>query len=147
MQNGEKFVFYKNEEIFLMKKKLMAKIMYRFSKEVFMDGTFFSSSKLSYQLVVIRVYAAPLKKYFTVTIGLMKNKTKELYMKILEKTKENIKTFYQQYNNEQEFIIKNFHCDFEEGLYRAALNLFPHITIKFCYWHFQQLMEKKRKTF
>ena len=35
----------------------------------------------------------------------------------------------------------------EEGLYRAALNIFPHITIKFYYWHFQQLMEKKRKTF
>ena len=83
-----------------MQTKLMAKIMYRFSKEVFMDGNFFSSPKLSYQLVVIRVYADPLKKYFTVTLGLMKNKTKELYIKVLEKTKENIKTFYQQYNNE-----------------------------------------------
>ena len=30
------------------------------------------------------------------------------YIKVLEKTKENIKTFYQQYNNEQEFTIKNF---------------------------------------
>ena len=36
-----------------------------------------------------------LKKYFTVTLGLMKNKIKELYIKVLEKTKENIKTFYQ----------------------------------------------------
>ena len=44
-------------------------------------------------------------------------------------------------------LQKNFNCDFEEGLYRAALNVFPHITIKFCYCHFQQLMEKKRKTF
>ena len=78
----------------------------------------------------------------------MKNKTKELYIKVLEKTKENIKTFYQQYNNEQEFTLKNFHCDFEEGLYRCCIKcIFPHITIKFCYWHFQQLMEKKRKTF
>ena len=74
--------------------------MYRFSKEVFMDGTFFSSPKLSYQLLVIRVYADPPKKYFTVTLRLMKNKNKELYIKVLEKTKENIKTFYQQYNNE-----------------------------------------------
>jgi len=41
MQNGEKFVFYKDEEIFLMQTKLMAKIMHRFSKEVFMDVTFF----------------------------------------------------------------------------------------------------------
>lgn len=143
MQNGEKFVFYKDEEIFLMQTKLMAKIMYRFSKEVFMDGTFFSSPKLSYQLLVIRVYADPPKKYFTVTLRLMKNKNKELYIKVLEKTKENIKTFYQQYNNEQEFTIKNFHFDFEEGLYRAALNVFSHITIKFRYWHFQQLIEKK----
>ena len=36
------------------------------------------------------------------------------YIKVLEKTKENIKTFYQQYNNEQEFTIKNFQKDYIE---------------------------------
>ena len=77
----------------------------------------------------------------------MKNKPKELYIKVLEKTKENIKTFYQQYNNEQEFTIKNFHCDFEEGLYRAALNVFPHITIKILLLAFSTINGKKAKNF
>ena len=77
-----------------MQTKLMAKIMYRFSKEVFMDGTFFSSPKLSYQLLVIRVYADPPKKYFTVTLRLMKNKNKELYIsKYWKKQKKILKHF------------------------------------------------------
>ena len=50
-------------------------------------------------------------------------------------------------NNREPFNIKNFHCDYEEGLYQVALTLFPRINIKFCYWHFQQLMEKRRKKF
>lgn len=50
-----------------------------------MDGTFFAAPKLSYQLIVVRVYANPLKKYFTVTFGLMKNKTKDLYINYIKK--------------------------------------------------------------
>lgn len=73
MEKGEKFVFYKDTEMILIQTKLMSKIMYRFSNDVFMDGTFFTAPKLSYQLIVIRVYAAPLKKYFKVALGFMQN--------------------------------------------------------------------------
>lgn len=64
METGEKFVFNNDIEMALIQTKLMSKIMYRFSKDIFMNGTFFTAPKLSYQLIVIRVYAAPLKKYF-----------------------------------------------------------------------------------
>lgn len=112
-----------------------------------MDGTFFASPKLSYQLIVVRVYANPLKKYFTVAFVLIKNKTKDLYIKLLKKLKENIILYNEQNKNRESVNIKNFHCDFEEGLYQAALIVFPRINIKFCYWHFQQFMEKRRKKF
>ena len=85
MQNGEKFVIYQDDELLLMQTKLLAKLLWRFPNEVFMDGTFFAAPKLSYQLIVIRIYANLLKKYFTVAFGLMQNKTKDLYIKLLKK--------------------------------------------------------------
>lgn len=39
----------------------MAKILYRFSNDVFMDGTFFTAHKLSYQMIVIIVFVTPKK--------------------------------------------------------------------------------------
>ena len=77
----------------------------------------------------------------------MKNKTNALYIKLFKKLKENINLYIEQNNNNEKCNIKNLHCDFEEGLYQAALNIFPKINIKFCYCHFQQLMEKRRKNF
>ena len=77
----------------------------------------------------------------------MQNKTKVLYIKLLEKIKEHIYSNCPQINKGQIIKINNFHCDFEERLYRPTLQVFPQINIKFCYWDFHQLMEKKRKTF
>ena len=147
MSNGEKFVIYQDDDLLLMQTKLLSKILWRFPDEVFMDGTFFAAPKLSYQLVVVRVYANPLKKYFTVAFGLMQNKTKDLYIKLYKKIQEKINKNIETNNNKGRFTIKNFHCDYEEGLYQAALTVFPQINIKFCYWNFQQLMEKRRKKF
>lgn len=56
-------------------------------------------------------------------------------------------TIIQSNNNKEEFKINYFHCDFEEVLYKASLQVFILIKIKFCYWHFQQLVEKKKKNF
>ena len=55
MLDGEKFVFYHDEELMLMQTKLLAKIFFRFQNEVFMDGVFCASPNLSYQLIVVRV--------------------------------------------------------------------------------------------
>ena len=77
----------------------------------------------------------------------MKNKINALYIKLFKKLKEIFNLYIEQNNNNEKCNIKNLHCDFEEGLYQAALNVFPRINIKFCYWHFQQLMEKRRKNF
>ena len=87
-----------------MQTKLLAKILWRFPNEVFMDGTFFAAPKLSYQLIVIRIYANPLKKYFTVAFGLMQNKTKDLYIKLLKKIKENINHKNEPINNRKKLI-------------------------------------------
>ncbi|KAG4094152.1 hypothetical protein H8356DRAFT_1311265 [Neocallimastix lanati (nom. inval.)] len=70
---------------------------------------------------------------------------------INKKLPSNQKTYKMLFNklkqNSNNNIItepKNVHCDFEKGISKAVKKIFPSINIKYCIWHYKNLLEIKK---
>ncbi|KAG4083448.1 hypothetical protein H8356DRAFT_1318843 [Neocallimastix lanati (nom. inval.)] len=70
---------------------------------------------------------------------------------INKKLPSNQKTYKMLFNklkqNSNNNIItepKNVHCDFEKGISKAVKKIFPNINIKYCIWHYKNLLEIKK---
>ena len=68
----------------------------------------------------------------------MTNKTRFLYMKVLIMLKCNFKKL-----KKENLEIRVCHCDFEEALSSALLKCFPSSKIKFCFFHYGQILYRK----
>ena len=86
----EKFLVYHDEELIILQSKIQAKIMYDNSKDVFIDGTFYSAPKAIYQIIIIRVNIEDTNRFATTGFALCKNKTELLYKKLLLEINKNI---------------------------------------------------------
>ena len=56
----------------------------------FCDVTFYTSSSLCYQLLIIRLFSKDLRIYFTTSFCLMKNKDQKNYENIFKELKNNL---------------------------------------------------------
>ena len=138
----EKFLVYHDEELIILQSKIQAKIMYDNSKDVFIDGTFYSAPKAIYQIIIIRVNIEDTNRFATTGFALCKNKTELLYKKLLLEINKNI-----NYEINKIFKPTFIHIDFELALSNAIINVWNSSEIKYCYFHYQQLIERKRKKF
>ena len=83
-----------------------------------------------------------LHTYATTCFALCSNKKEELYYLILSEINKNL-----NYNNDEIFKPFKIHIDFEIGLSNAIIRVWNESQIKYCFFHFQQIIERKRKKY
>ena len=49
-------MFYKSEDMLIFMRKLQAQTIYKLKEHIFLDGTFYSTPKCSYQVITIRAH-------------------------------------------------------------------------------------------
>ncbi|KAG4091675.1 hypothetical protein H8356DRAFT_1313001 [Neocallimastix lanati (nom. inval.)] len=85
----------------------------------------------------------PCPEYISVKTLILRSINKKLpsnqkaYKMLFNKLKQNS-------NNNIITEPKNVHCDFEKGISKAVKKIFPNINIKYCIWHYKNLLEIKK---
>ncbi|KAG4096233.1 hypothetical protein H8356DRAFT_1309712 [Neocallimastix lanati (nom. inval.)] len=85
----------------------------------------------------------PCPEYISVKTLILRSINKKLpsnqktYKMLFNKLKQNA-------NNNIITEPKNVHCDFEKGISKAVKKIFPNINIKYCIWHYKNLLEIKK---
>ena len=141
-EDGENFVIYNDNNVIILQSKFQSKIMFENSDDIFLDGTFYSAPKCVYQILIIRVNIKGTRTYATTCFALCSNKKEELYYLILSEINKNL-----NYNNDGIFKPYKIHIDFEIGLSNAIIRVWNESQIKYCFFHFQQIIERKRKKY
>ena len=142
---GDKFLFYKNENILIFMSTFQANLLYQYPEHIFIDGTFYAAPKCSYQIVTIRLHELKEDQFYTVGYGIMTSKNLGSYIEFLD----NIKTYV--YNNRENkrninpWFPKVMHCDFEIAIISAIKQVFPNTEIKLCLLHLFRNLEINRK--
>ena len=139
---GQKFLIYNDEDVIVLQSDIQAKIMLKNYEDIFLDGTFFSDPKCIYQILIIRVNLKHSNKYATTGFALCKNKTEKLYRLIIYEINKNLNAI-----GGKIFKPNNIHIDFEIALSNAIINIWNYCQIRYCLFHFQQIIERKRKKF
>ena len=67
--------------------KMQAQILFSNNEHVFIDGTFYSAPKASYQIVTIRLYNIKEDLFHTVVYGVLSNKDISSYIELLANIK------------------------------------------------------------
>ena len=93
-----------------------------------------------YQILIIRVNIKGTRTYANTCYALNSNKKEEIYYLIISEINKNL-----SYNNGGIFKPFKIHIDFEIGLSNAIIRVWNESQIKYCFFHFQQIIERKRK--
>ena len=131
---NEKFLVYHEEELIILQSNIQVIIMFDNTKNVFIDWTFYSAPKAIYQIIIIRVNIEGPNRFATTCFALCKNKTELLYIN------KNI-----NYEINKIFKPTFIHIDFELALSNAIIIVWNSSEIKYCYFQYQQLIERKEK--
>lgn len=136
----ENIVIYKDLNILFLSKNELAKIAYINNKDLFLDATFKVCNKLFSQLLIIRVYNEQFNEFFTIAFIYMTSKSELLYKRALS----SFKNFILENNNisDNDIIFKNIHIDMELALSNAVKSTFNFCSIKYCYFHFGQAINR-----
>ena len=133
---------FKDKFLIILQSERMLNILYAYPEHIFIDSTFKVCPQPFYQLLVIRVYDIIHNSFHTVVFALMTNKTRFLYMKVLIMLKINFKKL-----KKENLDIRVCHCDFDEALSLALLKCFPSTKIKYCFFHYGQILYRKITSF
>ena len=68
---GDKYLFYKNDNLLIFMSIFQANLLYLYPKHIFIDGTFYDAPKCSYQIVTIRLHELKEDQFYTVGYGIM----------------------------------------------------------------------------
>ena len=79
--------------------KMHAQLLYSNNEHVFIDDTFYSSPKASYQIVTIRLYNIKEDLFHTVGYGVLSNKDISSYIKLLVNIKSYVFSSRESKNN------------------------------------------------
>ena len=143
--NGKPFLFYRSENMLIFMIELQAQYLYKIKEHLFIDGTFYSAPKCSYQIGTIRSHNILEDFYHTLCYGILNDKGSASYIEYLD----NIKTYV--YNSRENKNINSLwepitiHCDFELSLIKAFKQVFDSTEIKLFLWHFYRNIEFNRK--
>ena len=141
---GEIFLMYKNDHMLIFMSPNQANLLYKNNQHVFIDGTFYSAPKCSYQIVTIRIHNIKEDLFHTVAYGILIDKTLNSYIELLDNIR--IYTFNNRENkrNTDQRIPLTIHCDFEQAIIGAVKQVYPNSEIKLCLWHFYRNLEINR---
>ena len=141
---GEVFLMYKKDHMLIFMSPMQANLLYENNHHVFIDGTFYSAPKCSYQIVTIRIHNIKEDLFHTVAYGILIDKTLNSYIELLDNIK--IYTFNNRENkrNMDQRLPLTIHCDFEQAIIGAVKQVYPNSEIKLCLWHFYRNLEINR---
>lgn len=140
---GDQFLIFNDDSILIFQSDIQAKIFKDNINDVFIDGTFYSAPKALYQIIIIRNNVTEQKNYFTTCFALCVNKSEETYKKLFIEVNKNLKRLYPDNDIEP----KNIHIDFELALSNAIIGIWNNSKIRYCYFHYHQIIERKMKKY
>ena len=117
---GEVFLMYKKDHMLIFMSPMQANLLYENNHHVFIDGTFYSAPKCSYQIVTIRIHNIKEDLFHTVAYGILIDKTLNSYIELLDNIK--IYTFNNRENkrNMDQRLSLTIHRDFEQAIKAAV---------------------------
>ncbi|ORY01450.1 hypothetical protein LY90DRAFT_519720 [Neocallimastix californiae] len=130
-------MIFKNSDLVIFQSPFQAKLFKKYNNDIFVDGTFYIAPKFSQQVFITRTYVKELNSFYTTSYAILRNKKQKTYKMLFNKLKQNS-------NNNIITEPKNVHCDFEKGISKAVKKIFPNINIKYCIWHYKNLLEIKK---
>jgi len=77
----EVFMIFKNSNVVIFQSPFQAKIYSQYSEDIFVDGTFSTSPKFSYQVFITRNYRKKYNCFYITSISLLKNKKQANFIK------------------------------------------------------------------
>ena len=129
---GKAYMFYRSDHILIFMSKIQAEYLYTLKEHIFIDSTFYSAPKCSYQVITIRAHNVFEDCYHTLCYGILVDKTESSYIEFLD----NIKSYVFEIPENKKSKIKwepgTIHCDFEQSLILAIKQVFINIQIKLC---------------
>ncbi|KAG4099930.1 hypothetical protein H8356DRAFT_1036649 [Neocallimastix lanati (nom. inval.)] len=137
-ERNEDFMIFKNSDLVIFQSPFQAKLFKKYNNDIFVDGTFYIAPKFSQQVFITRTYVKEFNSFYTTSYAILRNKKQKTYKILFNKLKQNS-------NNNIITEPKNVHCDFEKGISKAVKKIFPSINIKYCIWHYKNLLEIKKK--
>jgi hypothetical protein len=140
--DNKKYLNFKDNKLIILQSEKMLEILDSFPEEIFIDSTFKIVTEPFYQLLILRVFDPFHNSFHTIAFALMVKKSKFLYMKALIMLKCEYKKI-----KKLELNPKNWHCDFEEGLSAAIKECFLLSQIKYCFFHYGQIIFRKINSF
>ena len=111
------------------------------AQQLYIDGTFRSSPRNFYQILVIQVYDSLSFKVLPVMFILMSSKSKLIYKNLFVQIGDLLAS--RSYNVNWKII----HTDFETSIYKAIKSLHPTTEFMGCYFHFVKSLWKHAKKY
>ncbi|KAG4099323.1 hypothetical protein H8356DRAFT_1423725 [Neocallimastix lanati (nom. inval.)] len=124
-ERNEDFMIFKNSDLVIFQSPFQAKLFKKYLMIYFQ------------QVFITRTYVKELNSFYTTSYAILRNKKQKTYKMLFNKLKQNS-------NNNIITEPKNVHCDFEKGISKAVKKIFPNINIKYCIWHYKNLLEIKK---
>ncbi|OUM65142.1 hypothetical protein PIROE2DRAFT_7857 [Piromyces sp. E2] len=116
----EDFMIFKNPNVVIFQYLFQEKIYSQYSEDIFVDGTFSTAPKFSYQVFITRNCIKEYNCFYTTSISILNNKKQANYEILLNEVNKNA---FKYKNNVIISPIK-FQCDFEKGISNAAKKFF-----------------------
>ena len=146
--NDEPFLIYKNNDrgILVFQSPAQAKMQYKYSEDLFLDGTFYiAPSKMAYQIFITSVKDEERNITFMTSWSFMSGKTKDDYLTVLTKINNNINNICNHDNIKgEEYEPKYTHSDYETALWSSCLSVWNNTQIKNCNFHRCNNLQKYR---
>lgn len=87
-EKNEEFMIYKDNEIIIFQSPFQASIFIKYHGDVFADGIFYITPKISYQVFITRNYVQDINSYYSTSFSILKNKTQSTYETLFKELKK-----------------------------------------------------------
>ena len=76
-ETEEDYMIFKNDVIIIFQSPspFQAYLFYKYSDDIFVDGTFYIAPKCCYQVFITRNYVNDINSYYSISFSILKNKT------------------------------------------------------------------------
>ena len=120
---------------------IQAQLIYKYNQHCFIDGTFYSAPKSSYQILNIRIHNIKEDRFYTIANAILENKELATYIELFLNLNIYIYNNRENKRNIEPFNTVTNHYDFETGLIGAIKQVWPSSELKLCLWNLYRNIE------
>ena len=106
-------MFHKSEDILIFMSKFQAQTIYKLKEHIFLDGTFYSVLKCSYQVITIRAHNIIEDIFHNMVYAIMNNKTTSSYIELLDNIKSYVYDKMENHSSDKQREPDTIYCDFK----------------------------------